>query len=146
MVGFPLFMSAIKDGRMPIMLDRERHMLFSLNVMDEVEDKIGSIDKISDVMNGEGRMKIIKWLFTLLLNEGADESEEQLTEQQVGKMIHGGNFKEIQQSIYGAFLYGNRGTTEPPPVGEADSDEDDDSDEEDEEDEEGKNAQPGRDE
>jgi hypothetical protein len=128
-------MSVIKDGRTPIMLDRKRHMLFSLNVMDEVEDKIGSLDNLTEVMNGAGRMKMIKWLFTLLLNEGADEDEEPLTEQQVGKMIHGGNFKEIQTAIYNSFALGSRGTTDTPP--EAKRDEDDDGDEE------GKNTQAG---
>ena len=31
-------MSAIKDGRFPITLDKERHLLFSLNVIDEMQD------------------------------------------------------------------------------------------------------------
>jgi hypothetical protein len=30
-------MSAIKDGRFPIMLDKERHLLFSLNAIDEIK-------------------------------------------------------------------------------------------------------------
>ena len=111
-------------------------MLFSLNVMDELEDKIGSLDGLTEAMNGKGRMKIIKWLFTLLLNEGADDNAEPLTEQQVGKMIHNGNISEIQTAIYKAFTYGNRGTTDPPPAT-------DDSGDEAEEDEAGKNGQPG---
>lgn len=135
-------MSAIKDGRLPITLDKERHMLFSLNVMDEVEDRFGSLDKLTDALNGEGRMKNVRWLFTLLLNEGADENEEQLTEKQVGKMIHGGNMAEIQNAIYKAFTLGNRGTTEPP---DEEPDEDGDSDDYGGEgDEEGKNTQAGK--
>jgi hypothetical protein len=134
-------MSAIRDGRMPIELEgKEYHMLFSLNVMDEVEDRIGNIDKLSEVLNGKGRMKIIKWLFTMLLNEGMTEGEEPLTEQRVGKLIHGGNFKDVQNAIYSAFVYGNRGTT-PPDEGAADNSAVYDG----EEDEEGKNGQSGRD-
>lgn len=132
-------MSAIKDGRMPIMLDKERYMLFSLNVMDEVEDRFGSIENLSECLSGEGRMKNVRWLFTLLLNEGAPDGEEPLTEKQVGKMIHGGNMNEIQQAIYKAFAFGNRGTTEPP---EPDDDIDDDTEGDDEE---GKNGQAGGD-
>ncbi|MDR2513744.1 MAG: hypothetical protein LBD02_00865 [Christensenellaceae bacterium] len=138
-------MSAIKDGRLPITLDKERHMLFSLNVMDEVEDRFGSLDKLTDALNGEGRMKNVRWLFTLLLNEGAADNEEPLTEKQVGKMIHGGNMAEIQNAIYKSFALGNRGTTEPPAEEDEEPDEDgDDSGGEGEE--EGKNAQAGKEE
>jgi len=126
-------MSAIRDGRIPIELDKRRHMLFSLNVIDEVEDKIGDISDLDQAMNDKGRMKFIKWLFTLLLNEGAEDGEEQLTEMQVGKLIHSGNFNEIQTAILGAFRYGNKGTTEPPPESEAGADDDSET----------GNAQPG---
>ena len=134
-------MSAIKDGRMPINLDGvERHMLFSLNVMDEVEDRIGSIDNLSDALGGAGRMKLIRWLFTLLLNEGASDEEDTLTEKQVGKMIHSGNMREIQSAIYNAFAYGTSGTTDPP---EAEPDEEP-GDEDAEDDNEGKNGNAGK--
>lgn len=39
-------MSAIKDGRFPIMLDKERHLLFSLNAIDEMQDKFGGFDRL----------------------------------------------------------------------------------------------------
>lgn len=119
------------------MLDKERFMLFSLNVMDEVEDRFGSVENLTEALNGAGRMKNVRWLFTLLLNEGAPDSEEPLTEKQVGKMIHGGNMGEIQSAIYKAFAFGNRGTTEPPEI------ELDDGDDVEGDDEEGKNAQAG---
>ena len=89
-------------------------MLFSLNVMDAVEDRIEDINNLGEEMGKKGRMKIIKWLFTMLLNEGADDGEEPLTETQVGKMIHGGNFNEIHDAILHAFRYGNGGTTDEP--------------------------------
>ena len=43
--GIPLYfaMSAFKDGRYPINLDQERHLLFSLNAMDEIQDKFGDL-------------------------------------------------------------------------------------------------------
>jgi len=107
-------MSAIKDGRVKITLDRDRHMLFSLNVMDEVEDKIGDISDLAEKLNGPGRLKFIKWIFTRLLNEGAAEGEEHLTEEQVGKLIHGGNFNLVSEGIISSFSMANRGTTDPP--------------------------------
>ena len=45
-------MSAIKDGRLPIVLDKERHLLFSLNVIDEMQDKFGGFDKLAESHTG----------------------------------------------------------------------------------------------
>ena len=111
-------MSAIKDGRFPITLDKERHLLFSLNVIDEMQD--------------------LRWLLTLLLNEGAEDGEEELTEKQVGKLIHTGNFLEVKSSIFKAFSMGNNGTAEPP--ARDDEEEEDDG----EDNENGKNAAAGK--
>lgn len=102
-------MSAIKDGRYPIELDKQRHLLFSLNALDELQDKFGGFDKLHEIMNGKDKLKNVRWLLTLLINEGAAEDEEQLTEKQVGKLIHTGNFINVQQAIYSAFAIGNKG-------------------------------------
>jgi hypothetical protein len=133
-------MSAIKDGRMPIELNGKMyHMLFSLNAIDEIEDRFGDIGNITEIIEGKGRMKDLRWLFTLLINEGAPDGEEQLTEKQVGKLIHSGNLAEITTAIYKTFVYGNTGSTEIPDVNDAD-----DIDVSDEENDEG-NAQAGED-
>ena len=129
-------MSAIKDGRLPIVLDKERHLLFSLNVIDEMQDKFGGFDKLAEMLKGKDGIKNLRWLLTLLLNEGADDGEEQLTEKQVGKMIHTGNFNEVKTAIFRAFAMGNSGTTEPP--------QDDEDDEPEYAEEERKNAQAGK--
>lgn len=125
MRGFPYFaMSAIKDGRLPITLDKERHLLFSLNVIDEMQDKFGGFDKLDEVLKGRDSIKNLRWLLTLLLNEGAAEDEAPLTEKEVGKLIHTGNFMEVKTAIFKAFAFGNSGTTEPPEA-ETDDEEDD---------------------
>ncbi len=108
-------MSAIKDGRFPITLDKERHLLFSLNAIDEMQDKFGGFDKLGEVLQGMENIKNLRWLLTLLLNEGATENEEPLTEKQVGKLIHTGNFDAVRTAIFKAFSLGNNGTTDPPP-------------------------------
>lgn len=105
-------MSAIKDGRYPIKLDKERHLLFSLNALDELQDKFGGFDKLGEIMDGKDKIKNIRWLLTLLINEGKGEEEEELTEKQVGRLIHTGNFAEVQSSIFKAFAVGNNGTAE----------------------------------
>ena len=109
-------MSAIKDGRLPIVLDKERHLLFSLNVLDEMQDRFGGFDTLAEVLSGKESIKNLRWLLTLLLNEGAGDGEEPLTEKQVGHMIHTGNFDEVRTAIFRAFAMGNSGTTEPPAV------------------------------
>ena len=129
-------MSAIKDGRFPITLDKERHLLFSLNAIDEMQDKFGGFDRLDTVLSGKDSIKNLRWLLTVLLNEGAEDDEEPLTEKQVGKLIHTGNFLEVKSSIFKAFSMGNNGTAEPP----ARDDEEDDG----EDDEIRKNAAAGK--
>lgn len=110
-------MSAIKDGRLPIELNgREFHLLFSLNVLDDMQDRFGGFDTLAEVLSGKESIKNLRWLLTLLLNEGAGDGEEPLTEKQVGHMIHTGNFEEVRTAIFRAFAMGNSGTTEPPAV------------------------------
>ncbi|RKM55093.1 hypothetical protein D6855_16385 [Butyrivibrio sp. CB08] len=107
-------MSAIKDGRYEIELNGKKyHMLFSLNALDEIQDKFGGYDKLDVAMSeGKDMIKNIRWLFTLLLNEGRADEEPELTEQQVGKLIHVGNLNQIKGSIINAFAYGATGGEE----------------------------------
>ena len=101
-------MSALKDGRLPIELDKQRHLLFSLNVLDAVQDKFGAIENLASEMTGSNAIKNIRWIFTLLINEGATD-DEILTESQVGKLIHTGNFKDVQNAIFEAFSLSSGG-------------------------------------
>ena len=117
-------MSAIKDGRFPIVLDKERHLLFSLNAIDEMQDKFGGFDRLDTVLSGKDSIKNLRWLLTVLLNEGAEDDEEPLTERQVGKLIHTGNFAEVKTAIFKAFSMGNNGTLEPPEQDGEDDEED----------------------
>lgn len=108
-------MSAIKDGRYAVTLnDKTYHMLFSLNVLDEIQDRFGGYDKLDEVLSTDKNMiKNIRWLFTLLLNEGRDDGEPELTEREVGRIIHVGNLSEIKGAIFSAFAYGATGDDEP---------------------------------
>lgn len=117
-------MSAIKDGRFPIVLDKERHLLFSLNAIDEMQDKFGGFDRLDTVLSGKDSIKNLRWLLTVLLNEGAEDDEEPLTEKQVGKLIHTGNFAEVKTAIFKAFSMATTGTPEPPEQDGEDDEED----------------------
>lgn len=130
-------MSAIKDGRFPIMLDKERHLLFSLNAIDEMQDKFGGFDRLDEVLSGRDSIKNLRWLLTVLLNEGAEEGEPELSEKQVGRLIHTGNFAEVKDAIFKAFSMGNNGTEEPPARDDEEDDDEEDSTE-------GKNAAAGK--
>jgi len=110
-------MNTLKDGRVPILLDRERYLLFDLNAMVEIEEKIGDISKLPDALNGPEKLKMVRWILTLLLNEGADIGEPQLTEAEVGKLINLSNFNGLgglQEAIFGAISVGSAGTKSPP--------------------------------
>lgn len=102
-------MSAIKDGRVPITLDRERHMLFSLNVLDEMQDEFGGYDKLTEALTGPEAISNLKWLLTEVLNEGAAEGEDPLTEEQVGRMVHVGNLQDVRNALFRAFSVGTTG-------------------------------------
>ncbi len=109
------------------MLDKERHLLFSLNAIDEMQDKFGGFDRLDKVLSGKDSIKNLRWLLTVLLNEGAEEGEAELTEKQVGKLIHTGNFAEVKSAIFKAFSMGNNGTEEPPENDDGEEDDGEDN-------------------
>ena len=105
-------MSAIKDGRYPINLNgKEYYLLFSLNALDALQDKYGGYDKLGEIFDSNNKdiFKDLRWLLTMLINEGLEDDEPQLTEQRVGKLIHLGNLSEIKTAIYKSFAYGVNG-------------------------------------
>ena len=106
-------MSAIKDGRCPITLDRERKIIFDLNVLDEVNDRFGGFEKLAEKLSGKDGPKNLRWLATIMLNEAMDDGETPLTEKQVGKMIHSGNLVYVKNAIFAAISHGNSGDEEP---------------------------------
>lgn len=108
-------MSAIKDGRYPITLNgKDYYLLFSLNALDALQDKYGGYDKLSDIFNEKNKdiFKDLRWLLTMLINEGLEDDEPELTEQKVGKLIHLGNIGMIKTAIYKSFAFGVNGGEE----------------------------------
>ena len=66
-------MSAIKDGRLPVELNgKEYHLLFSLNALDEMQDRFGGYDKLDKAFDSSNpqMIKDLRWMLTLVINEG----------------------------------------------------------------------------
>lgn len=121
-------MSAIKDGRYPINLNgKDYYLLFSLNALDALQDKYGGYDKLGDIFNENNKdiFKDLRWLLTLLINEGLEDDEPEFTEQRIGKLIHLGNIGEIKTAIYKSFAYGVNGGEQPEETDSAEETEDD---------------------
>jgi len=115
-------MSAIKDGRLPIELGgKTRHLLFSLNVLDDFQERFGDISRLEEVLSDpKSSTKTLRWLLTLMLNEGQEDGEPELTERQVGRMIPTGDLMDAESALFKAFLLGTSGTTEPPKADKSD--------------------------
>lgn len=111
-------MNAMKSGAYPITLNGEEYgLLFSLNALDEMQERFGGYDKLHEVFNQDNKdwVKDTRWLFTLLINEARlaeNENAETLSEQKVGRLINAGNLREIQQAIFAAFATGTTGEKE----------------------------------
>lgn len=93
---------------------KEYYLLFSLNALDEMQDRFGGYDKLDKAFNSDNpeMIKDLRWLLTLIMNEGMEEGQELLTEKQVGKMIHLGNLQQIKDAIFAAFVYSTNGGEE----------------------------------
>ena len=80
-----------------------------------MQDKYGGYDKLGEIFDSNNKdiFKDLRWLLTMLINEGLEDDEPQLTEQRVGKLIHLGNLSEIKTAIYKSFAYGVNGGEQP---------------------------------
>lgn len=113
-------MSAIRDGRYPIMLDKERHLLYDLNAIDMIQERFGDLTKIGEAMIGKDGFKNLRFLLTVLLNEGESDPAAELTEREVGKLIHVGNLNAVKDAIFAAISVGNTGSAVPTEADEDD--------------------------
>lgn len=108
-------MSAMNDGGYTVELKGKKYrLLFTLNALEELQDKCGGYDKLPEVFNQNNKdwVKNTKWLLTMLINEGLleeDENAELLSEDKVGRLIHLGNIREVQNAIFASFAAGTAG-------------------------------------
>jgi len=115
-------MSAIKDGRIPLMLGgKQRHIILSLDAFDEIQDHLGgNLDGLENLLERPS-FKDLRWLLHIMLKAAADEGEEILTEKQLGRMVHVGNMQRVRRAVDEAITLGSDGDEDVEP-GEGDED------------------------
>lgn len=103
----------IKDMGVPIKLDTDRNLVFTLNVLEKCVERYGKMDK---VLNGAFEsLTETKWLAVQMLNEDAeiwneeheDDKKPLMTEEKLARLvfgIHGVN--ELQSKVQEAMLKG----------------------------------------
>lgn len=112
-----LYHGSIKERGFSRRAERQRiWFAFSLNALDEVQEKFGGYDKLSEVFNKDNPnlFKDTRWLLTLLINEALlaeDENAQLLEEKRVGRLIHAGNLQEVQNAILNRSTEEQRETT-----------------------------------
>ena len=77
--------------------DKKYQLIFNLNVMEEIQEEYGTIEKwgeLTDGKSGEVNVKALNFGFTCMINEGIEiENEEKgtnkplLTKKQVGRFV-----------------------------------------------------------
>lgn len=96
-------MSSVQDVRpqkVPIMLDKQRHLYFDLNAFAELEEEYGSVESAMKAME-TGSIKAIRLLvWAGLIHEELDEdSNAKITPKQVGAMLTLENMKELSEKL-----------------------------------------------
>lgn len=90
--------------------DKEYPMAYTLNVMEEIQEKFGTIEAWGNALQPpkgqEPKIKDLKWTFTQFINEGIDiENEEKnekrpfVTEKQVGRLISAVGMNKVNEQL-----------------------------------------------
>lgn len=107
-------MSDLKPRGIPIILDGvERHFLFTLNIIDELQDKYEKnlYEIIEDLTKNEESGHLLRDVVTILLNDEAERAERRgiqdppawVTQQDVGEMIGLDNYWDVTAALLRAY-------------------------------------------
>jgi hypothetical protein len=126
MPPFPLkedIMSDMNPKPTPIKLgDKEYGLLFTINAIDDIQDHFDiAILDITELLNDpKKQIKAIRYLLTVLINEGIDwqndhgGDEPHVDERYVGRLITAQNINYVVGSILAAFSSGAPESDETP--------------------------------
>lgn len=109
-------MSMLKPRGIPIVLEGvERRLLFTLNVIDAIQDETGQkVDELIEQLTDEEKAsKTIRYLTRVLLNDEAEREKRKnpecelkpVTENEIGEMIGLDNVNEITVAVLRAYGY-----------------------------------------
>lgn len=89
--------------------DRTYHLVFNLNVMEQIQDKFETIaqwGELTDGSKGEVNIKALVYGFTAMLNEGIEIDNDEngtkeplLTSKQVGRMLSDLGLEEVSKKM-----------------------------------------------
>lgn len=107
-------MSTFKPRGIAVVLNgEERHFLFTLNMIDQIEEKYDKslIDVIEDVVNDNSSGHLLRDLVVMLLNDEADRNKRlqtgveypAVTVEDVGDMIGLDNYYEVLKAFLNAY-------------------------------------------
>lgn len=106
-------MSDLTNTGVKIMLDEERELVFSLNVMSDAVDKFGKMDNILN--DSANNLEVAKWLAVQMINEGIeiwndkhpDRKKELIEERKLCRYVVGlGGYQVLQEKVQEAILKG----------------------------------------
>lgn len=84
----------VKVNKVPISLDKDRHLAYDLNAFCELEERFGTIQDAFDELQ-KGKIKTIRaMLYIGLLHE-----DDTITEKQVGGMVGISDLQEVAKKI-----------------------------------------------
>jgi len=81
----------IRQDGVIIKLDKERRLIFDLNALCTLEDEYGSVDKAFEAISKNNKMKDIRHVLCLALQN----EDDSMTEKQAGKLINIQNMKYV---------------------------------------------------
>lgn len=89
--------------------DNEYKIIFNLNVMEQIQEEYGTLDKwgdLTDGVSGEVNVKALKFGLMAMINEGIDiQNEEEgtdikpFTSKQIGRMLTELGLKEMTEKV-----------------------------------------------
>lgn len=89
--------------------DKEYKIIFNLNVMEQIQEEYGTLDKwgdLTDGVSGEVNVKALKFGLMCMINEGIDiQNEEEgtdikpFTSKQIGRMLTELGIKEMTEKV-----------------------------------------------
>lgn len=106
-------MSDIKNTGVKVMLDEERELVFTLNVM---SDAINKYERMDNILNDSANnLEVTKWLAVQMVNEGIEiwndknpnDKKQLYDERKLCRYVQGlGGFGVLQQKVQEAILKG----------------------------------------